>query len=473
MTATCTEGEITVTPVVCPNVTQPICTNGRKPVKIYEQNGCCFHEECECVCSVLSGSYYTTFDGQMYNSQQNCSCYLVKEIISKYNLTITRSNECDPTDTTFCPLALTITYQSLVIVLTQIKSSGTPTNVVYVDQKRIYPAYSNSVLLLFGTDMEITAEIPKINTKIIFRGSSFSIDLPYSLFEGNTEGQCGTCDNSPANDCRSPNGNIESCSETARLWTIPGAPCPTPSPTSPVTTATPVTSSQGLFAPCHTLISPESYVKTCTYEICNGGNDTCSSLEAYAAECSSVGVCIDWRNSTGGLCEHRCPSNKIYMACGPSVEPTCNDRYNATSAANVTKEGCFCPPDTTRFNSVYDTCVTSCDCVGPDGKPKQPGDTWTSECNTCECDGDSMSVRCEPVKCPEVQSPNCSELGQQLINKTEGCCTTQSCGQCLCRIEHPSTPQECYCGPKTDPTTKLNIITCTPVLCNTSCSQVR
>lgn len=78
--------------------------------------------------------------------------------------------------------------------------------------------------------------------------------------------------------------------------------------------------------------------------------------------------------------------------------------------------------------------------------PNQPGDTWTSECNTCECDGDSMSVRCEPVKCLEVQSPNCSEPGQQLINKTEGCCTTQSCGQCLCRIEHPSTPQAWFCA---------------------------
>ncbi|XP_044000067.1 intestinal mucin-like protein [Gambusia affinis] len=572
-TATCVEGKVTVTATVCPNVTLPICTNGRKPVKIYEQNGCCFHYECECVCNVWSGSNYMTFDGQMYNFQQNCSYYLVKEIISKYNLTITRSNICDPSDSTFCPLALSVTYQSVKVVLTQVKTSGTPTNVVYVNQKRVYPAYSNSVMLLYGTDMEITAVIQDINTKIVYRGSSFSIDLPYSLFGGNTEGQCGTCDNSQANDCRSPNGQIESCSESAGLWTVPGTSCVSPSLPSVTATAQPLTSSSqhpnpttqptckpaicellmsSLFTPCHSFISPSPFVSSCTYEICNGGNDTCSSLEAYAAECSKAGVCIDWRSDTNGLCEHRCPNNKVYMACGPLVEPTCNDRYNkmfqadVTSSANYTQEGCFCPQGTTLFNTVYDTCVASCDCVGPDGKPKQPGETWTSECSSCECDQDSMSVRCEPVTCPEVQEPNCSEPGQQLTNTTQGCCTTQTCecnlnlcagpsacplgfqlhvsnrtccpsyecvpkGVCVYDMTEfqpgtkiptpqtiteapleevsiaaapsgtggggqeesfiPAACQECYCGPDTHPTTKLNVITCTPVVCHTNCSE--
>lgn len=62
---------------------------------------------------------------------------------------------------------------------------------VYVNQKRIYPAYTNSVLRLTSTDMVITLEIPEIDTKVVYRGSSFSIDLSYSLFGGNTEGQCG------------------------------------------------------------------------------------------------------------------------------------------------------------------------------------------------------------------------------------------------------------------------------------------
>uniref|UniRef100_A0A3B5L9S0 VWFD domain-containing protein n=1 Tax=Xiphophorus couchianus TaxID=32473 RepID=A0A3B5L9S0_9TELE len=374
-TATCIEGKVTVTATVCPNVTLPICTNGRKPVKIYEQNGCCFHYECECVCNVWSGSNYMTFDGQMYNFQQNCSYYLVKEIISKHNLTITRSNNCDPSDSTFCPLALSVTYQSVKAVLTQVKTSGTPTNVV-----RSSLTGTISVCDIFCTD--------KI---IVYRGSSFSIDLPYSLFGGNTEGQCGTCDNSQANDCRSPNGQIESCSESAGLWTLPGTSCVSPS--LPSVTATPFSAVLicnyglcSLFTPCHSFISPAPFVSSCTYEICNGGNDTCSSLEAYAAECSNAGVCIDWRSDTNGLCEHRCPNNKVYMACGPSVEPTCNDRYNrkfqadVTSSANYTQEGCFCPQGTTLFNTVYDTCVGDC-------RTDHPAPV---SCNICTCKPDVM-----------------------------------------------------------------------------------
>lgn len=62
---------------------------------------------------------------------------------------------------------------------------------VHVNGKRIYPAYSNSVLQLTNTIKAMTLEIPEINTKVVYRTSSFKIDIPSSLFGGNTEGQCG------------------------------------------------------------------------------------------------------------------------------------------------------------------------------------------------------------------------------------------------------------------------------------------
>lgn len=98
------------------------------------------------VCTLWSGSNFMTFDGQFFTFDENCTYYLVKEIISKYNLTIIRSHDCDPSEPTFCPLALTIIYQSTEVVLTQTETSGTPTIVVsshFKKKKKIHPDFRN------------------------------------------------------------------------------------------------------------------------------------------------------------------------------------------------------------------------------------------------------------------------------------------------------------------------------------------
>uniref|UniRef100_A0A665WE72 VWFD domain-containing protein n=1 Tax=Echeneis naucrates TaxID=173247 RepID=A0A665WE72_ECHNA len=491
-TAVCKDGHVTNTTKPCSPDPQPICVNGRQPVKVVDDDGCCFHYECECVCSIWGATHYKTFDGKSYSFNENCTFYLVKEINEKYGLTITLNNHnCDP-GSTFCPKTLTVKYHSSIVDLTQENTTGTVTN-VYVNEKRIYPAYRNSVLSITGTDMSITLEIPEIELTVVYKGSSFSIDLPLSLFEGNTEGQCGTCDNSKNNECRSPNGQIESCSVSAGQWHVPGTPCSKFTTTSPAVTVSTTTSApstspsvckpaicdvltSSVFAKCQELVSPEAFVKSCIKDNCENGNK-CSSLEAYADECATAGVCIDWRNSTDGQCEHKCPSGKVYKACGPTVEPTLSHLilgYNKKfqTSTNSTKEGCFCPSGTTLFNTVYDICVTSCDCVGPDGRPKQPGDTWTSGCNNCVCDNDTMSIQCEPIECPPTETPPCNEPGQQLVNKTGDCCPKPSCGAENTSSEvNPQPCQDCHCSSEVDPNTKLNIIICKDIVCNKTCPQ--
>uniref|UniRef100_A0A8C8DHV5 Uncharacterized protein n=1 Tax=Oryzias sinensis TaxID=183150 RepID=A0A8C8DHV5_9TELE len=484
-TAACSNGKVTTTTMICPSIQPPICANGHKPIQVYDADGCCFHYECECVCSVWGDSHFLTLDGRSYSFNETCSHYLVKEIISRYNLTISTNRDCGSSDTTLCPLALTVTYQSFVVVLT--KTVGT--EMAFINQKRVYPGFSNSALWLLGTDMAMGVVIPDINATVVYRGSSFSIDLPNTLFGGNTEGLCGTCDNSQVNDCRAPNGQVESCSTSARQWSVPGKPCVPPF--SPYTLNPPeceavlcevLTSS--VFSACHALVPPRQFAAACQHDVCSGGNGSCSSLEAYAAECAMAGVCIDWRSATGGLCEHKCSSGKVYQACGPSVEPTCSDRFQDSGASrSYSGEGCFCPPGSTLFNRVYDTCVTSCYCVGPDGRPKESGEPWTSGCSSCQCDQDSMSVQCTPLPCPEVQNPDCSQPGQQLTNRTDGCCTAPSCvpkGVCVHQqaefmvpsVQTAGSPcQDCLCSPQTDPVTQLNVIACTPVLCNSSCAE--
>uniref|UniRef100_A0A3Q3WXU3 VWFD domain-containing protein n=1 Tax=Mola mola TaxID=94237 RepID=A0A3Q3WXU3_MOLML len=470
-TSTCINGNVTETSVACPTRQQSICANGRSPVKVYSENGCCFHNECKCVCSVWGKSHYKTFDGKSYEFNKNCTYYLMKEINTKYNLTVTLQRDTQ---------ALTVKYRSNKVVF-----HSTGTTMVYVNGKHVYPAYSNSFLNLRGPNTEMSLEIPEINTEVVVKADFFIlIDLPNALFGGNTEGQCGTCDNSQNNDCRSPNGQVESCSDSAGHWVVPGTSCVIP--TTPPTTVPPPTTPKGpicnhdicdiltssVFAPCHAVVSPGPYVKTCQNDYCTDKKIACRDLEAYATECSKEGVCIDWRNTTNGLCEYKCQSNKVYKACGPSVERTCNNRYNtiyqngSETSTKKSREGCVCPPGTTLFNTVSNKCVSSC------GKRT----SHRNGCNTCVCDNDSMSVECERRPCTPKPSPNCTEPGQQLVNGTVDCCLNQTCAPTAKTTikQEPFTPgpcQECYCGPKMDPITKLNTITCKPIVCYTNCSK--
>lgn len=438
-TAKCINGVVTTAPISCPPHSPPFCANGHQPAKIYDQKGCCYDYECPCVCSVWNKKNYLTFDGKYYQFAENCSYYLVKEIISKYNLTISMTKEaCDYSgDDTFCSQTLTVDYQSHVVVFKQLKISEGVQIQIYVNGQQVYPPYKNTEILITGTDIVLSLKITAINTTVIYSGSLISIDLPQSLFGKNTEGQCGTCDNSQSNDCRSPNGQVQNCSISARQWMVPGEKCVQPTlPPFPPPIITDcirdicdiLTSS--VFKECHKVVPVDFFHQSCLEDVCENPNNNCTSLEAYATECTNAGVCLNWRNQTKGLCEHKCPGEKVYKACGPEVTPTCNNRYNDKYKADndTAFEGCFCPNGTTVFNKVYPICVSTCDvCVGPDGKPREPGDTWTSGCNLCVCDKDSLSTRCIPVQCPTEGAVNCSEPGQQIVNQTNTCCTQQIC----------------------------------------------
>nr|XP_029134639.1 LOW QUALITY PROTEIN: mucin-5AC-like [Labrus bergylta] len=234
MKYTCHNGTIIKTPYTCPQVVQPICANGRSPIKSSDESGCCYRYDCECACSVWFKLHYNTFDGKDYTFHEYCDFYLVKEIIPKQNLTIIVDNQaCDPADSMFCPQAVVVLFQSFKIVLTQ--SRYTREENASILPLEIPTSFTR-------TNMEITLNIPVSGLTVVYRIHSFSVYLHKTHFGGNTEGQCGTCDNSKANDCHSPNGMRGSCSGCAGHWVVPGTPCEIPTPPPfPTTTPTPET----------------------------------------------------------------------------------------------------------------------------------------------------------------------------------------------------------------------------------------
>nr|XP_061825632.1 mucin-2 [Nerophis lumbriciformis] len=450
----CDDGKVLSEHKPCDPVTIPVCENGHPPVRVYDEDGCCFHYECKCICTGWGDPHYITFDGQYYSFQKNCTYVLVKEIIPKHNFKVLIDNEnCDATGEVTCAKSLIVYYKNYEVVLTQ-ERIPTTVNMVYVNGKKVVPTYSNDDLIITSSSIELLLRIPAIDAIVMFKGLLFSVDLPYSLFHNNTEGQCGTCDNYRKNDCRLPGGQIDpSCPDMAHEWNVPDKNKPycnkLPAPTTPLPTPTPPTCKpkmceiiiSKLFEDCHKVISPQSFYEACKFDVCQMPNTTvgCSSVEAYAMTCAEASACVDWRGATNGKCEYTCPANKVYKSCGPIVVPTCNARYNdkytqeCQGENNVRKsgckafvEGCFCPPGTTLFSSSSNLCVSSC-CTGPDGQPKQLGDTWQTGCQECVCDEDTLNVQCQPRVCPSQPSTVCDKEGEVLVNRTVDCCQTLTC----------------------------------------------
>uniref|UniRef100_A0A3Q1CSZ2 Uncharacterized protein n=1 Tax=Amphiprion ocellaris TaxID=80972 RepID=A0A3Q1CSZ2_AMPOC len=542
-TETCDKGKVIIVHVPCKPAPKPACENGHQPVRVYDETGCCFQYECQCICSGWGDPHYVTFDGKYYSFQQNCTYILIKEINIKYNFTVLIDNEnCDASGTVTCVKALTVLYKSYTVILTQQRIPKTVT-MVSINGKRVIPSYSNKDLNVTSTGIEVHLSIPEIKARVMFKGISFFVKLPFSLFHNNTEGQCGNCDNDQKNDCRLRNGMIHpSCFDMARDWQIHNITkpycekVPSPIPTVPATSPKPCQPEiceilmSTVFKECHKVIDPNPFYEACKYDVCHMSNPnmSCSSMETYASGCGEVSVCVDWRNATKGECEHKCPGDKVYKPCGPEVEPTCNERYNKKYTHQCQEEegdqikvcggfteGCFCPEGMTLFSSATDTCVTSC-CTGPDGQPKQLGDTWETDCHHCVCDEDSLSVQCEPVMCPTQKPITCTKEGQVLVNRTVDCCQSLTCecdknscssqkpkcdlgfeleilisNDSCCPVHHcvpkgvcvfnnteykPGAEfskrpcKHCHCTEIQDPSTKLNKFRCSQIQCS-SCPQ--
>ncbi|XP_061577699.1 mucin-5AC-like [Cololabis saira] len=482
---TCEDGKVIIEHVKCKPAPIPVCENSNPPIRVYDESGCCFHYECQCVCSGWGDPHYWTFDGQYYSFLKNCTYVLVKEIVPRHNFTVLIDNEnCDAAGQVTCAKALIVYYKDYEVILTQ-RRIPEAVNMVYINQQKVTPTFSNKDLTITSTRIELLLKIPEIKAIVTFKGLVFSVELPSSLFHNNTEGQCGNCDNDGSNDCRLPNGQIHpSCSVMANEWKVhdknksycdgpdTSPPPPAPTPTSCNTDVCEILKSK-IFEECNKEIPLQRFYEACKFDMCHMPNSTlsCSSLEAYALMCAEASICVAWRNYTNGICEYKCPENTVYKPCGPTVVPTCNARYNEEQTkqcqgdggdqsrpCSAFMEGCFCPDGMVRFSPSSVTCVSSC-CTGPDGQPKEIGERWQSGCKQCACDENTHSVECEPIECPTQEPVTCTEDGEVLVNRTVDCCQTLTC---VCDKNFCPSPMH-VCKPGFELKVHLSNESCCPI----------
>uniref|UniRef100_A0A1I8MML0 Hemocytin n=2 Tax=Musca domestica TaxID=7370 RepID=A0A1I8MML0_MUSDO len=157
----------------------------------------------------------------------------------------------------------------------------------------------------------------------------------------------------------------------------------------------------------------EALMRTCVDDYCNCPNQAhpetcnCDALSMLAKECTFKGIKMEhgWRNLE--ICPISCAFGRVYLPCGPDVEPTCESAVTPTKGK--CNEGCFCPEGTVQYK---DACITPelCPCNMRDREFK-PDTTIKKQCNTCtcksgqwECTDKLCGARCGAIGDPHYQT---------------------------------------------------------------------
>ncbi|XP_073514814.1 uncharacterized protein [Phyllobates terribilis] len=493
--ATCLgDNTVVLQNVTCPPLTTLSCASGVKPTVHWTHGGCCFQNDCECVCSGWGGRFYLTFDGTSYKYHDTCTDILVQEINLIYNFRVLldRTN-CSSKYAASCRLTLIIFYQSHEIKLTGMGDY----NEVTFDSVKVYPEFINNDIRICGNNAKVVVYIKSIDAYISLSGTIFEIKLSSTLFKNNTEGQCGTCSNKREDDCRLPDGSIISdCSSMASYWkdeslSKPGCSFITSSPVTvtreSVTTYCTSASicniiSSEIFKECHKVVPYNDFNIACLESTCDEHN-FCDHVAAYASNCILHKICTDWRPNT--TCDFICPKEKVYKACNNIQQPTCNSRIPAQLPYYI-GDSCICPYNTFAFGPTEDMCVAKCGCVGPHGEFKMVNETWTDKCSICTCDGITLTSYCLPIVCLPPVPPPCQEIGYIIVeiqDPQNSCCKKKVCvpgDVCVVNntIYQPNTAipppydnpcYECNCTSKKNDLTQKNEVSCITRTCQGKC----
>ncbi|XP_063173884.1 mucin-2 [Candoia aspera] len=519
------------TSIVCDPPPKPKCSNGLAPVQIQNEDGCCWHWECDCYCTGWGDPHYMTFDGLYYSYQGNCTYVLMEEIhksINNFGVFLDNFH-CDPHQAVSCPRTLTVKHESQEVSIKTVRLVPMKVEVV-VNQQTVALPYEKYGMKVYRAGINYVVEMSRLKMNVTYNGMAFTIRMPYAFFANNTQGQCGKCNNDMTDDCMLRDGTLApSCEIMADDWIISDPEKPhcnhmPPTLTPPVPPSCKPSQlcellKGSVFQKCHKVVSYTSYYQACMFDSCRMPNQLmeCASLQIYAATCADQGVCIDWRGHTKGACPIVCPPNKVFKACGPSTEETCKSGLIPNNQTQKT-EGCFCPDGTKLHDTSMDVCVETCGCVGPDDIPRKFGENFQFDCKDCICMEGGSGIICEPHKCPiSAQEVKCEEGYQKVreVNPNDQCCsdTLCVCNITLCTAKPPQCDpgfvaitdtteerccptyrcdpknvcvkngneykpgsevlgghcQRCACTNRQDNITHLNIIDCEPVACNVQC----
>ncbi|XP_029318701.1 mucin-5AC-like [Cottoperca gobio] len=424
----------------------------------------CTEENCPGTCSVEGGAHINTFDGKVYSFHGDCSYVLAKVSNGSSYIVLVDLVKCGLADSQTCLRAVTVSLYSNSVVI-KVQATGQ----VYVNQiPSQLPLFTPELSAFSPSSFYILIKI-KVGIQVMVQLSPVMqvfISAPTSL-KGTTSGLCGNFNNIMSDDFRVISGLVEGTAAVfANSWKT-RASCPD------ITTGfghpchqsiskesyakywcSKLADPQGVFAPCHSVISPSLYKDNCMYDSCNCHNSEdsmCAAVSSYVYACSAAGIHISgWRNTICGKFSTSCPAETVYGYNMTCCSRTCRSLSQADYSCQsrfTTVDGCGCAEGTYMNEERH--CVPSARCPCYDKDTIIPaGQTVNQDGSTCVCRQGALScsggtqLQSSPscaapmvyFDCSDVQPGTTGTECQKSCSTLDMACISTGCTSgCMCR----------------------------------------
>uniref|UniRef100_A0A3Q0SV91 VWFD domain-containing protein n=1 Tax=Amphilophus citrinellus TaxID=61819 RepID=A0A3Q0SV91_AMPCI len=214
---------------------------------------------------------------------------------------------------------------------------------------------------------------------------------------GTTSGLCGNFNDIMSDDFRVTSGLVEGTAAAfANTWktrsscpdikTYFGDPCNDNIITAKFANywCSKLTDPKGVFAPCHSVISPSTYKDNCIYDSCNCEKTEdcmCAAVSSYVYACSAAGIYISDKFSTS------CAAETVYgynmTTCGRTCRSLSQTDYSC-QVSFTTVDGCGCAEGTYMNEEGQCVAGANCPCYDED-TIIPPGETISKDGTTCVC----------------------------------------------------------------------------------------
>ncbi|XP_062987816.1 IgGFc-binding protein-like [Elgaria multicarinata webbii] len=274
------------------------------------------------LCRVHNDPHYNTFDKETHHFMGSCTYTLARLCgngtgLPSFNIEAKNEHRGNPS-VSYVQRVLVEVYGQRIEIL-----KNHPSQVLVNKVWRTLPVRERNGSVTVGrSGRYVTLETDFRLTVSYDTDASVEIRVPTAYFN-RTCGMCGNFNGLRQDDSMMPNGEqAKSTTQLGNSWQVPGAeydppfcgvPVPPPTPTPPCLPQQEalyrtdafcglLTSSQGPFAVCLSVINPESFFESCVFDLCalQGSQPAlCKALEAYADACQRAGVDLpSWRNAT-------------------------------------------------------------------------------------------------------------------------------------------------------------------------------